>query len=87
MKQALGDTSIPVGYDDTYREYGIGIQDGGSSTLVITFCPFCGSGLPSSLRDKWFDRLEELGVEPGEGNIPVHYLTGAWWRRVGDDES
>ena len=31
-------------------EYGIIIHDGGSSFIVISFCPWCGTKLPESRR-------------------------------------
>lgn len=39
-------------YVKKLKEYGIVIHDGGSSYIVIKFCPWCGSKLPESLREK-----------------------------------
>ena len=39
-----------VGYSPRFREYGLLIHDGGSSSMCIPFCPWCGSRLPASLR-------------------------------------
>ncbi|WP_425615575.1 DUF6980 family protein [Anatilimnocola sp. NA78] len=41
-----------IEYWPRFREYGIIIHDGGSSVMRIEFCPWCGSRLPESLRDK-----------------------------------
>ncbi|HJX48173.1 MAG TPA: hypothetical protein VJ375_10015 [Gaiellaceae bacterium] len=39
-----------VGHWPNYREYGLIVHDGGSSMIVIDYCPFCGARLPESLR-------------------------------------
>lgn len=67
-------------YVPKFREYGIHILDGGSSYMTINYCPWCGALLPSSLREQWFDRLEELGLEPDSENLPVMLTTDGWWR-------
>lgn len=62
------------------RTYGIPIHDGGSSYIRIHFCPWCGEKFPPSLRDTRLDRLEALGFEPFEDDIPEEYKTDEWWR-------
>lgn len=70
-----------VCYSDKFREYGLVIHDGGSSSKPICFCPWCGSKLPDSLRDRWFAELTALGIEdPWEQEIPEPFRTGAWYR-------
>jgi hypothetical protein len=51
-----------VDYASRFDEYGLIIHDGGTSTLAIRFCPFCGTSLPSSKRDQWFAALEARGI-------------------------
>ena len=58
MARAVADPDFPLVYNDKFREYGIPIQDRGSSIILISFCPFDGAKLPDSLRDEWFDRLD-----------------------------
>jgi hypothetical protein len=82
IASALADPDIPLVYDDKFREYGIPVQDGGSSVVVIEFCPFCGTKLPDPLRDEWFDRLDQLGLEPDSPGLPLDMRSGAWWRRT-----
>ncbi len=41
----------PIIYIKKFDEYGIKIWDGGSSSLIISFCPWCGQKLPNSKRD------------------------------------
>ena len=68
-----------VSYSAVFDEYGIIVHDGGPSSVLIQFCPWCGSKLPDSQRDLWFDEIEKLGFkglyDPG---IPEPYKTAAW---------
>jgi hypothetical protein len=41
-----------IKFSPTFHEYGLLIHDGGSSSLTIHFCPWCGAKLPASLRDE-----------------------------------
>jgi hypothetical protein len=34
-----------IAYDEQDNEYGLVIHDGGSSTIKIKYCPWCGSKL------------------------------------------
>ncbi|WP_405687834.1 DUF6980 family protein [Streptomyces sp. NBC_00057] len=63
-----------------YQEYGLLIHDGGSSYVELLFCPWCGVRLPESQRDRWFDELEERGIDPWEGDIPDAFLSDRWLR-------
>jgi hypothetical protein len=79
MADALSERLRVVRYLPKFREYGLPVHNGGTSKLSISFCPFCGVVLPSSVRDEWFDRLEALGLEPGDEAIPEALLTDEWW--------
>ena len=71
-----------VDYNAVFDEYGFIIHDGGTSSISIYYCPWCGSKLPESKRDLWFDTLEELGFdEPYEQNIPEIYKTSKWYEK------
>lgn len=64
-----------------FDEYSLIIHDGGSSSVGIEYCPWCGTKLPESKRDLWFDRLEELGYDDFyEQDIPKEFHTGEWYR-------
>ena len=78
MYLELGDVAIR--YAAKFREYGLAILDGGSSCITIHFCPWCGQRLPTSLRDRWFEEIERLGLEPESPSLPVRYATDEWWR-------
>lgn len=83
MARHLGEGDVAIRYSDRFREYGIRILDGGTAIQVIHHCPWCGARLPGSLRDQWFDMLEQLGLEPGDPQIPEEMLSAAWWHRRG----
>jgi hypothetical protein len=40
-----------IHYSPRSRVYGVIIHDGGSSTLRIHYCPWCGAGLLGSVSD------------------------------------
>jgi hypothetical protein len=70
-----------LAYSETFDEYGLVIHDGGPSILTISACPFCGTALPQSRRDEWFDRLEAIGItDPFAAELPEQYRSGAWRR-------
>jgi hypothetical protein len=41
-----------VAYSPEFDEYGLIIHDGGSSSIRINFCPWCGTKLAESKRDQ-----------------------------------
>jgi hypothetical protein len=41
-----------ISYSPELNEYGLIVHDGGSSSIQINFCPWCGSKLPESKRDQ-----------------------------------
>lgn len=73
-----------ISYSDKFREYGLRVHDGGSASVEIAYCPWCGARLPASLRTRWFDELATLGIDdPLAQPLPEVFRSGAWWR-VGD---
>ena len=73
-----------------WNEYLIGIAGSGSRApsggslwerVPAQFCPWCGSTLPASRREEWYDRLHALGYDdPGEQEVPGEFAGDAWWR-------
>jgi len=41
-----------ISYLPSFNEYGLIVHDGGTSSIVITYCPWCGAKLPESTRDQ-----------------------------------
>lgn len=69
-----------ISYNDKWDQYGVIIHDGGKSSILINYCPWCGKKLPESKRDLWFDKLEALGYEnPFLEEIPEIFETGQWY--------
>ncbi len=70
-----------ISYTAMFDEYGIIIHDGGTSVIGINFCPWCGSKLPESKRDRWFEELEKLGfTDLFIQDIPEKFKTDEWYR-------
>lgn len=77
----FNDVDSPIIYVSKFDEFGLKIMDGGSSYIVINYCPFCGKKLRPSKRDLWFDEVEKLGFEnPLSENIPDKFLSDEWWK-------
>jgi hypothetical protein len=66
-------------FHEPFGEYGLPIRDGGPTYLLISHCPFCGTKLPESGRDAWFDALEAAGLDDVDfDKLPARYRTGDW---------
>lgn len=83
LRAAIADPDVPVSYNYKLREVTIQVLDGGESGILMEYCPFTGVRLPSSLRDVWFDRLDELEMEPDDPDLPQELRSGEWWRIAG----
>ena len=81
MVSHLRGGEVAICYLEKFRQYGIRVLDGGSSIQTINYCPWCGTMLPGSLRDAWFDMIDQLGFEPDDIRIPSEMLSDEWWRR------
>jgi hypothetical protein len=81
MVLAVGEPEYPIYYSPQRREFMMWILDGGESGLRLPACPFCGARLPLSLRSIWFERVDGVGLEPGDPAIPDELTTDLWWRR------
>ncbi|GLV52262.1 hypothetical protein TBS_28280 [Thermobispora bispora] len=65
-------------FDARFQEYGLIVRDGGRSFIEIHYCPWCGSRLPESRRDRWFAELEQRGIDPWTDEIPPEYQDDRW---------
>jgi hypothetical protein len=70
---------LAIGYNDKFDEYSI-IK--GHVSLTIAYCPWCGIKLPPSQRDRWFDELAALGVDPWSDEMPEPYKSGQWFKPI-----
>lgn len=73
----------PVYFSRQFNEFGLKIIDGGTSYISIRHCPFCGTKLPESLRERWFEEMEKLGIDAWGDEIPGKYKTDAWYMEAG----
>ncbi|MFC9339754.1 DUF6980 family protein [Streptomyces sp. NPDC057020] len=67
-----------IGFSAKFQEYGLLIHDGGTSSITVEFCPWCGRRLPESQRDRWFDELERRGIDPWEDEVPAEFQDERW---------
>jgi hypothetical protein len=71
-----------VVYNGPFDEYGLVVHDGGTSYVLIQNCPWCGTKLPPSQRDRWFDEIDALKLDANDiHTIPKRFLTGEWRTR------
>jgi hypothetical protein len=94
MHYGLIDGSNVLHYRKKFREYGVAIPRLTTYMLVnycdrmiMDFCAFCGKKLPYSLRNEWFDILEEkYGLKYPFGKdkylIPKEFITDKWWKKL-----
>ena len=87
LKYQIENKHCPIDYSLKWREYSV--QDVNStSRSLMRFCPHCGTKLPLSLRDEWFDILEqeyelEDPMDDDKKKIPKDFLTDEWWKKRG----
>lgn len=79
MVDYLHDPSIPIKYDEVVRRYRIDAAVG----RTITFCPSCGTQLPSVLHDEYYEALgKEYGFSDPDDyeKYPEEFKSDAWWK-------
>jgi len=64
-----------VRWDARFDEYWI---PAGGARQCLFHCPWCGEELPPSQRDRWFDELEAMSLDPLADEIPEAYRSAAW---------
>jgi hypothetical protein len=79
MRKFIADERLPVVYNAKFREYALALV-GSEARQDIAFCPWCGQALPTSLRDRFFDDMDRLGVDYPSETPPAAYRDDAWWR-------
>lgn len=84
LQYEIEDKYCPIEYACRWREYTIRDFSSTSKSLIL-FCPNCGTKLPRSLRDDWFDILEqEYGLEDplydDKDKVPKEFMTDEWWK-------
>ena len=64
-----------VQYDPRFDDYWL---PAGEAQQRLFYCPCCGEELPPSQRDRWFDELEALGIDPWGDEVPENYRDATW---------
>jgi hypothetical protein len=64
-------------WSPVFNEYGL-ICRPSAEVLVISHCPFCGTGLAASRRQAWFAVLELTGWRTSGDPIPQELLSYEW---------
>lgn len=68
----------------SWSEYRIPVPYDGYASTILRFCPWCGSSLPRSRKEEWYQTVYELGfTDPGEQDIPAAFNSDSWWRNGG----
>ncbi len=85
MNFFIKESKLAIGYNAKFREYFIDLKNTDGKQLIC-FCPWCGSALPESLLDLWFDILEKQHNidDPlhDRDKIPDDYKTDTWWKAL-----
>ena len=76
---------VALCYNDTYREYGINVLDGGSSFIQIKYCPWCGNKFPKDVGDEFSHIIyDELNLDgPDDPKLPEEFKSREWWVKRG----
>ncbi|HLC06641.1 MAG TPA: hypothetical protein VJJ26_00505 [Candidatus Babeliales bacterium] len=88
IEQEINDPRVFINYNPKYRESSINTTNKHVIRLISN-CPWCGKGLPQSLRDEWFDILEKEYQldDPWDKNqallVPEEFKTDEWWKKRG----
>jgi len=94
LSDTVSSENDPIEYISKFREYCVNIADYfepfeefyfyGSTLQSISFCPFCGTKLPKSLRNKWFSSMDKLKIDAShEHLIPEEFRDDEWWKNRG----
>ena len=78
------DNDFTILYVSKFDEYGLKIFDRGNSYIHIGFCPWCGTKLPDSKREAWFDEIEKIGIDPWNDTITKKYQSEKWYIEKND---
>lgn len=86
MELFINDPRDPIEYNSIFREYFIRLKNR-SNIIIFSYCPWCGSKLPVSLRKSYFDVLEkeynidtDIGEYKERSDIPDEFKSDKWWK-------
>jgi len=76
MTDNLQDEDEILYFFKEFNEYLIPVHDGGSSGIVIRYCPWCGQRLPESAREKTFPKGKGLSKRKSQKEVPRRGRSG-----------
>lgn len=91
IENYLLEGEVAIYYSPKFRRYGIKILDGGNSTQLIRYCPWCGTKLPEELSDKFFEAIaevlkiekEDVGLDDlSNPDLPDEFKSDEWWLKL-----
>lgn len=68
---------VPVIYNEIFDEYGLVSRDGSQSYVLLAHCPWCGTKLPESARERWIAAMDSMGLDTA-GEVPAAFRTSSW---------
>jgi hypothetical protein len=68
-----------VAYDARFDSYAFYARMGANWVTRILFCPWCGDP-KRDLSEQYYTALDELGVDPAQGNVPEKFQSNKWWK-------
>jgi hypothetical protein len=71
-----------LSYSPKVREFSLLVRPDGEAGQMLHFCPFSGKPFPDSLRDRFFDELDAMGLTDGLADVeraPAEFQSEAWW--------
>lgn len=88
MDDFLNDQRVQIFYSPQMREYYIPLKKS-LAVQCIFYCPWCGKKLPESVRNEYYDIIEneyKIDITPDmeeEKNFPKDFLSDEWWKQRG----
>jgi hypothetical protein len=88
MKIFLENPKTLLQYYPIVREYAFTISNS-PAVQLLSYCPWCGTKLPESLEDTYYEILEkEYGIFRGvdikhDRRIPQEFKSNEWWKKRG----
>lgn len=76
MRDHCDDPRVNIFYWPVFREYYISLR-GNQAKQTIVFCPWCGVQLPESVRDQYFELLDDDQLE----DPPKEFTCETWWKK------
>lgn len=75
IRDFCDDPRVQITYSPVFREYHIPLK-GNAARQRILYCPWCGTKLPTSVRDNYYELLDDAQLE----DPPEEFQGDTWWR-------